>query len=297
MKPKRFVLFRVNLRRARRRAIERIFERDQDAVDKPTLSPMQVTEFRALLDLGKYDETSNFRRSIYAAHSAGLATETMLGGAATGHNGGASMVDRLSLHAAEQADHIAHMGSERALGAVHDALGAPEDPDEQMRGLRAGGGGDDAGGGGDDAGGGGDDGGGDDGGGGALDALDEVPGVDEAQEALAAGVDGVRDGAAAAADGVRDGVSQLQSWAQSAKGFITSAIETVSSAFSPGQMKILMGNLQINASFTVVFEIPWPSGFTTFLGCTFRLIAFFDTITLYYVNISFTYLSHTRTKL
>ena len=212
----------------------------------------------------------------------------MLGGAATGHNGGASMVDRLSLHAAEQADHIAHMGSERALGAVHDALGAPEDPDEQMRGLRAGGGGDDDVAGAD---------GGDDDGGGVLGALGEVPGVDEAQNALAAGVDGVRDGAAAAADGVRDGVSQLQSWAQSAKGFITSAIETVSSAFSPGQMKILMGNLQINASFTVVFEIPWPSGFTTFLGCTFRLIAFFDTITLYYVNISFTYLSHTRTKL
>ena len=258
MKPKRFVLFRVNLRRARRRAIERIFERDQDAVDKPTLSPMQVTEFRALLDLGKYDETSNFRRSIYAAHSAGLATETMLGGAATGHNGGASMVDRLSLHAAEQADHIAHMGSERALGAVHDALGAPEDPDEQMRGLRAGGGGDDDVAGAD---------GGDDDGGGVLGALGEVPGVDEAQNALAAGVDGVRDGAAAAADGVRDSVSQV-------KSFVTGAIETVSSAFSPGQFKVLMGNLQINASFTVVFEIPWPSGFTTFLGCAFRMIVF-----------------------
>ena len=36
--------------------------------------------------------------------------------------------------------------------------------------------------------------------------------------------------------------------------------------FSPEQLKILAGNLQINASLTVVFEVPWPPIHLRYLG-------------------------------
>ena len=49
------------------------------------------------------------------------------------------------------------------------------------------------------------------------------------------------------------------------KHFVASLATQVASAFSPGQLKIVMGNLQINASLTVVFDIPWPPIHAQFL--------------------------------
>jgi hypothetical protein len=43
-------------------------------------------------------------------------------------------------------------------------------------------------------------------------------------------------------------------------------IEEVRGFLDPNQLKIMMGNLQINASVTVVFEIPWPPIHTQFIG-------------------------------
>ena len=83
-----FILLRVNLRRARKRAIERIFERDQAAAEKPTMSAMQVADFHALLDAGRYDDVSDMRRSIYGAYSGGLAVDSVLHSLAAGGVGG-----------------------------------------------------------------------------------------------------------------------------------------------------------------------------------------------------------------
>lgn len=77
------------------------------------------------------------------------------------------------------------------------------------------------------------------------DALADVVGADDA-----VGVDTAQSAGAQAA-----GVSQLKSFAAQ-----------ISAMFSSGQLKIAMGNLQINASLTVVFSIPWPPLHTRFLG-------------------------------
>ena len=238
-----FILLRVNLRRARKRAIERIFQRDQAAAEKPTMSAMQVADFHALLDAGRYDDVSDMRRSIYGAYSGGLAVDSVLHSLAAGGVGGGGAHgggEGLLAHALQngQAEHMANMVGNRAVNAVHDALGAPEDPDEQMRSLRVGGDEVDEGG----------DGDGDGGAGGVMDALGEAPGVDEARGA------------------VEGGAALIATWARTARDTLKTLIEAVASAFSPGQLKVLMGNLQINASFTVVFDIPWPSGFANFLG-------------------------------
>ena len=225
------IIFRMNLRRARKRAIERMFERDQADGEKPTLNEMQVEDFRALIKAGRYDDVQTVRQSIYAASSAGLALETVLGGSTTGGagiGGASSFAALLSAHGEEQAEHLARMGGERALGVVHDLFGAPQNPDEQMRGLRAGGGGE-----------------------GIADGVM----LGEARDAVVAG-----------AAGARDVMSVLMTFFQDAKEMLLFVIETASEAISPGQLKVLMGNLQINASFTVVFEIPWPKGFTNLLG-------------------------------
>ena len=47
--------------------------------------------------------------------------------------------------------------------------------------------------------------------------------------------------------------------------FVKQQGANVQSWFNPGQIKILMGNLQINASLNVVFAIPWPPIYTQFI--------------------------------
>jgi hypothetical protein len=48
-------------------------------------------------------------------------------------------------------------------------------------------------------------------------------------------------------------------------GPIMSLVSQAADMVSPGQLKLAMGNLQINASLTVVFAIPWPPMYTQFL--------------------------------
>ena len=88
--------------------------------------------------------------------------------------------------------------------------------------------------------------------------LHDVLGVEDVDGAMAQ--DGAHvhfAGASASAAGMATGALRKQ---------IESLVKQISSMFSSEQLKIAMGNLQINASLTVVFAIPWPPLHTKFLG-------------------------------
>jgi hypothetical protein len=65
-----------------------------------------------------------------------------------------------------------------------------------------------------------------------------------------------------AGGGANAGISSARG---AACGTVVQLLSQVNDLFNPGQFKILMGNLQINASLTVVFSIPWPPIHTQFI--------------------------------
>jgi hypothetical protein len=97
------------------------------------------------------------------------------------------------------------------------------------------------------------------------DAIREVIGEDDLQgeEGLGEVLRNARDGEGGVALFSGDGLTGAIEWIRDTA---TSLIEQIRDMFDPGQIKIMMGNLQINASLTVVFEIPWPPIHTKFLG-------------------------------
>jgi hypothetical protein len=87
------------------------------------------------------------------------------------------------------------------------------------------------------------------------------PDVDGSLEANGVGMEGLR-GAAPGLSGVGGATSGLRS---SILTPIMSLVSQAAGMVSPGQLKIALGNLQINASLTVVFAVPWPPVYSQFL--------------------------------
>jgi len=149
-----------------------------------------------LLDEHKIDAMVQFRRTILATQSAGLAATSV--DASTDAGAAASKVVNAASHELED-----------CVAEELDAFHAPE-----------------------------------------LDASLETEGL--RRNSLVIG--GIGDGARAIIDG-----SSTKSCVADCVAQVRGAGTTLGSLLiTPGQLKLLLGNLQINASLTVVFDIPWP---------------------------------------
>jgi hypothetical protein len=89
----------------------------------------------------------------------------------------------------------------------------------------------------------------------ALESILDAPDIDGSLAVADTGVAGLRSSASGA----------VLSAARGARARLGSLLSQATSLVSPGQLKIVMGNLQINASLTVVFAIPWPPVHAQFL--------------------------------
>ena len=90
-----------------------------------------------------------------------------------------------------------------------------------------------------------------------------IGGADE--QAIAVGAEAQ----AAAVDAAKTAVDAAKSSAATLRGVsqtILSVIRTILAQFPAGQLKILIANLQINASFPAILNVPWPSGYSRFLA-------------------------------
>ena len=182
-------------RRFRKRVLHRMVERDHSTADNGVDDEARAQCVK-LLDEHKIDAMVQFRRTILAMHSAGLAATSV--DASTGAGAAASKVVNAASHELE--DYVAE-----ELDAFH----APE-----------------------------------------LDASLETEGL--RRNSLVIG--GIGDGARAIIDG-----SSTKSCVADCVAQVRGAGTTLGSLLiTPGQLKLLLGNLQINASLTVVFDIPWP---------------------------------------
>ena len=260
----RAAMMGIIVRRARKRWLRALHEKDKIAEGSKITMKLSA-EYMLMVEGGKFDAALELRRVTFGVHSAATAVATTSAsissrGADAGANAGSALASVAS-HLESQLEHTA----EQRLGQfATDSLGAP-DVDGQLAGGNAGGGED----GGDGLalpGGDGDDGGGE--GGGEGFALPEFLG--EGGDEVTNGVTSAREEASNTVAFVRgEGEAFVGSAIESVKedgggfvknvlAFVIPFIGQVQGVISTSQLKILMGNLQINASLSVVFSIPWP---------------------------------------
>lgn len=253
---------RVIIRRMRKKILKKLHQRERDAPNSK-ITRAESVKYVELVRKGKLDEVIELRRSMQAAHSLGAAAATV---AATMRASGVAIE-----HAGEQ---VAHSLEANAVEGLENRLGQEDLGAEGMgevianatQGLSLGGAarGEGAGGGG---------GAGSDG---AVGAAQGAQG-NAAREGVAQVTGAIQDGAEDAVAQAREAAAQARQTAASARSRLQNfvvyvrsegsrAIEEIRSMADPGSIKILMGNLQINASLNVVFEIPWPPIFTKFLA-------------------------------
>jgi len=190
------------LRHFRKHLLYNLVERDHSIANNGVNDEVRARCVK-LLGENKRDEMAKFRRTMLAAHSAGLAATSV--GASTGAGAAASNVEDAVRNIGDQ---VLHTGEERVIEELENFLDAPDS------GL-------------------------------------ETDGVRRNSLIL----EGVGHGASAV---VGDG-SSVRSCFPNFIAQVRSASATLTSLLmKPGQIKLVLGNLQINASLTVVFDIPWP---------------------------------------
>ena len=215
-------------RRVRKRILHRLNERDYGA-RASAFSTAIIVKSNALLDRNDIEAVVALRRAAMAASAAGNAAAAAgTPGVASGSAASLASVAHAAGHVGEQAAVIAE---DRATQTLHDVLGAPDvDGSLEIEGVRR--------------------------------TSVVADGAAAAARAAAAGLLGDGGGEDLAA-GVR---ARARSGAKGCLATATRLLEQASKMVSPGQVKIAVGNLQINASLTVVFSIPWPPVHTRFVN-------------------------------
>jgi len=190
------------LRRARKRALLRLLERDLKAAERKdegeaalvVMSEEQQLEYRELLKGNQIDKAVELRRAVYGASAAGHALATI------------AASRRISAAAIANAQLDASVVAERVADHFH-----------------------------------------------GTDVTDET--TSGVQENIRRGSILVEQLSAAAVS--EDAAPCCAAAVAGARSFFARA----GTLIAPGQMQLMMGNLQINASLSVVFTIPWPVNF------------------------------------
>jgi hypothetical protein len=207
-------------RRVRVRALRRLNERDYGARDT-ALSAAVSVKCDALLDRSEIEAVVALRRAALAATAAGSAAATT--SASLGGGGAAVLLTTLEHAAGHLGEQALASAEDRATAMLEEVLGAPDvNRSLDVEGVRR------------------------------TSAI--ASGAALAARAAAAGLLGDAGGESLAAELRERGRDGAKGCAATAARLFAHAVQF----FSPGQLKILMGNLQINASLTVVFSIPWP---------------------------------------
>jgi hypothetical protein len=228
------VMVRIILRRYRKRILLKLHLKERDDPRFHITRDASFT-YNKLLKEGKIDKVVAMRQSMHGAMSLGLALQTV---GNTLQQSGIVSHDALS-HLAEQSAHVAGTGIDE-LG--REILGEEDVDNEHIFDVV----------------------------GNMHERMEEGGGAPDVGNAVA-------DGAEQAAEAARNAAAEARRAAAGAQGTLKSIATTVQteggrviaqirSAVDPGMIKILMGNLQINASLMVVFEIPWPPLHKQFLG-------------------------------
>ena len=187
------------------------------------LTAKKVRRFSTMVEQGHFDEAVQFRRAGFVASTAGVAAASLASPAVAGAARGARALLRSGI-VDEVGDQIGHTADE----TIGDAF----------RGDAA------------DVG---------------AQGLGET--IDESGAQLAEGIVGTR-ALGAISNFAADGIENVQRTAAEAafaaiqaKKNALHAYDQLRALLSVDQVKLLIGNLQINASLGVVFDIPWPYSF------------------------------------
>ena len=201
-------LTKVNVQRIVRHfhknILYRMVERDHSIADNGVTDDVRAQCVK-LLDRNKLEAAAEVRRTVLAAHSAGLAAASV--GASTGAGAAATKVVDVGRNIAEQA---LHTGEDRVTGEIETMLGSPD-----------------------------------------IDGSLETEGIRRNSLVF----QGIGDGARVV---IGDGSSSKSCFTNFVAQVRSASATLTSLLMTPGQLKILLGSLQINASLTVVFDIPWP---------------------------------------
>jgi hypothetical protein len=214
-------------RRVRKRILRRLNERDYGARDTALRTAVSI-RCDALLDRNEFDAVVALRRAAMAASAAASAAAATVSASIEG--GSAGLLTTLEHAAGHVGEQILVSAEDRATALLEEYLDAPD-----------------------------------------VDGSLSVDGVRRTSVIT----DGALGAARAAAGLLGDAggeslVAELREQARGgAAGCVTTVarlLERATQMVSMGQLKIVMGNLQINASLTVVFSIPWPPVHVRFIN-------------------------------
>jgi hypothetical protein len=213
-------------RRVRVRILRRLTQRDYGA-DNTKFGAAFIVKCDALLRRNDIEGVVALRRRAAAAAAAGSAAATV---SASLGGGRAGLLTTLA-HAGENiGEQVLASAEDQATAAIEEYLGAPDvDGSLDVDGVR-----------------------------GTSAVLDGAAAAARAASGLLRDGEGAALGAALRADARNEAKGCLAMFARLG--------EQAMRMVSPGQLKIVLGNLQINASLTVVFAIPWPPVYTRVLN-------------------------------
>ena len=214
-------------RRVRKRILRRLNERDYGARDTALRTAVSV-KCDALLDRNEFDAVVALRRAAMAAMAASAAAATT--SASLGGGDAAGLLTTLEHAAGHAGEQVLASAEDRATAWLNEFLDAPDvDSSLSVGGVRR------------------------------TSVLAEGA---AATARAAAGIFGDAGGESVVAE-LRD---QARGGATGCVATVARLLEQATRMVSTGQLKIVMGNLQINASLTVVFSIPWPPMHVRFIN-------------------------------
>ena len=225
---------RMIIRRFRKRALRSMLEKERQS-GRLLMSDAEHVKAKQLLEQGDIEAVVTLRRASVvgnanlagAALSAGMATTTL--GQTSGH---------LHLHHLEHAKSVMMDGENEAVGTVFEEMTGTVDGRQGGRDVI----------------------------GVAIDShaqSEEATGL--SLGAVGAGLGEAMSNATDALDANAIG-ENIEANLTALSHSVKDVGESVRQFIDPGQIKLLIVNLQINASISIIFDVPWPKEFLTFLS-------------------------------